>query len=372
MSCGPDDAVSSALDHAVDAGIVAVVAAGNSGPEPGTINSPGTSRKAITVGAASDNVTVADFSSRGPINSTSPPVIKPDIVAPGVRICAAEAGNLLSEYKCYDERHINLSGTSMAAPFVAGAAALSLQKNPSLTPLQVKDFLRNGAKDILLDVNTQGKGFLDTFATAQLIITPLIGDLNTDGSINFSDLKFLFSRFFSNDSVADLNRDKKVNAIDFSLFMNLPAFWLPSPTPTLTPTLTPVPTATPTTVPIQVTYNIQVVEGESNLPVSENEIHMYAIVDNNLFYDYLGSKKTDNEGRATLTVNTSYDNFRMGLTGRYPDSFSFNDIPPHQDCSLFKQCEICDFDFVCRNVRSSNVFTETVTIHTPQPATTQP
>src|SRR5699024_3624198 len=82
-----NDAMVKGVEALWDRGITVVVAAGNSGPEPSTITSPGISPKVITVGAVDDkrtadisDDTIADFSSRGPVGSRT----KPDVVAPGV------------------------------------------------------------------------------------------------------------------------------------------------------------------------------------------------------------------------------------------------------------------------------------------------
>jgi serine protease AprX len=151
-----------AINRAVDNGIVAVVAAGNSGPRRYTIGSPGAAEKAITVGAMADvgekGFSLADFSSRGP---TADGRTKPDIAAPGVNIMAARA-NTTSSY-------ISYNGTSMATPFTAGTVALMLDANPNLTPTQVKNIITSTA----LDWGTSGKdidygfGRLDTYAAVK-------------------------------------------------------------------------------------------------------------------------------------------------------------------------------------------------------------
>lgn len=119
-NCGPDDLMSQAVDNAVDAGIVMVVAAGNSGASPSTIGSPGTARKAITVGAVDKSSVIALFSSRGPVSLGGEVINKPDVVAPGVSICAAEWDSWYTDRRCVDDKHISLDGTSMATPHVAG------------------------------------------------------------------------------------------------------------------------------------------------------------------------------------------------------------------------------------------------------------
>ena len=152
------DSVSQAANAAVDAGIVVVVAAGNSGPAKYTIGSPGAADKVITVGAGADvgegGFFLASFSSRGP---TADGRIKPDIVSPGYKITAPDA-NSGSGYVTY-------SGTSMATPFTAGVVALMLDANPSLTPVDVKNILAQTA----IDWGPQGKdidygyGFIDPY-----------------------------------------------------------------------------------------------------------------------------------------------------------------------------------------------------------------
>ncbi|MBI5804367.1 S8 family serine peptidase [Candidatus Pacearchaeota archaeon] len=167
----PDDDVSLAIDNVVDLGVVAVISAGNSGPYKETILSPGTARRAITVGAVDKNLEMAYFSSRGPVvwkdeNEIREAIIKPDIVAPGLEICAAQWDNWLEggeECSPELEGHIAISGTSMAAPHVSGLAALIKQKNPSYTSEQIKTIIKNTA-ELLPNgekVTTQGFGVVD-------------------------------------------------------------------------------------------------------------------------------------------------------------------------------------------------------------------
>lgn len=144
------DATSVAVNSAVDAGIVVVVAAGNAGPNYNTINSPGTADKAITVGNVYDfntidpsDDTVSSSSSRGvrPSDGDSNLLdeLKPDVSAPGTSIISAQF-NSASGYW-------SLSGTSMATPLVAGIVALLLEYDSTLTPAQVKTWLINTAQD---------------------------------------------------------------------------------------------------------------------------------------------------------------------------------------------------------------------------------
>jgi serine protease AprX len=174
------DPLVQAVDALWDAGVVVVCAAGNSGRDGhGTVSSPCNSRKVITVGALNDRKTadltddtVATYSSRGP--SRLDLVAKPDLIAPGNRIVSTRsAGSHLdllfpasrvagdsSQPDVFE--HFELSGTSMAAPFVSGAAALMLEQDPSLNPATVKARLMLSAKKAAVgDPFATGAGLLD-------------------------------------------------------------------------------------------------------------------------------------------------------------------------------------------------------------------
>jgi len=189
----PDDVISSAVDNAVNAGVVAVIAAGNSGPGENTIGSPGTARKAITVGATDKTDAIAYFSSRGPViwtdsDGNEKAIIKPDVVAPGVNICAAQWNNAWQDRQCLDTEHTAISGTSMATPHVAGAAALLKQKNPGWTPEEIKMALRSTAVGINEPVTTQGYGRMDVLGATNFNGIPSIAKIETGekvyGTIN--------------------------------------------------------------------------------------------------------------------------------------------------------------------------------------------
>jgi subtilisin family serine protease len=136
------DIVALALDAAAAAGVVPVIAAGNDYNDfgAGSVSSPGNAEGAITVGAVETNGTKrvhADFSSVGP--TTISLRLKPDVSAPGVDVLSSISGGDWAE----------LSGTSMATPHVAGAAALLRQRHPSWTVAQVKSALVQTGVDSL-------------------------------------------------------------------------------------------------------------------------------------------------------------------------------------------------------------------------------
>ncbi len=155
--CDGTDAISQAVDKAVNKGVVAVVAAGNSGPDAGTITSPGCSKKGIAIGAVDDNDNVPSWSSRGPTDDGR---VKPDLVAPGVSIASTWKDNSFK----------SLSGTSMSTPHVSGVAALLLETDSTIGPSDIKEILKTTALDLGLDENTQGAGRVDAYESYLFLI----------------------------------------------------------------------------------------------------------------------------------------------------------------------------------------------------------
>lgn len=149
------DPVNQAVMRAWAAGIVVVAAAGNEGPEPMTVGSPGNLPYIISVGAITDSWTPADrsddyipdFSSRGP---TPEAHIKPDLVAPGGHMTGlTRPGSTLTlEHPEYQLRtgEFVMTGSSQAAALVSGLVALLLQLEPELSPDQVKCMLTSTAE----------------------------------------------------------------------------------------------------------------------------------------------------------------------------------------------------------------------------------
>jgi len=187
-----------AARRAVNAGIVVVASAGNygknsnGGKQYGTIGSPGIEPSVITVGAVNtmgtdyrSDDTIASFSSRGPTRGYTTltngarkydNLIKPDIVAPGNKLIGARAyyngteNYLARTYTTLrtgsatatTDKVMYMSGTSMAAPVVAGAAMNLVQVNPNLTPNLIKAILMYTAQP-LKNANTleQGAGMVN-------------------------------------------------------------------------------------------------------------------------------------------------------------------------------------------------------------------
>ena len=149
------DVVALALDGAAAAGVVPVTAAGNDFRRAGrgSIISPATSERAIAVGASEEARDVAAFSSAGPTPLSLR--LKPDVVAPGFAVLSSVPGEGPTLWTL-------LSGTSMAAPHVAGAAALLRQRHRDWNVAQLKAALTATANPIGGAASTRiGGGLVD-------------------------------------------------------------------------------------------------------------------------------------------------------------------------------------------------------------------
>jgi subtilisin family serine protease len=159
------DPMSQAVNRiTADTGALFVIAAGNSGPSDYSIGSPAAADAALTVGAVDRDDQLAEFSSRGPRWENG--AIKPDITAPGVDIVAAKAKNGVIGEPVGDS-YVSLSGTSMATPHVAGAAAIIAGQHPDWQANQLKASLMSSAKaNPELSVFEQGAGRVDVAAAS--------------------------------------------------------------------------------------------------------------------------------------------------------------------------------------------------------------
>jgi len=181
----PDDPVSRAADAAVAAGVVVVAAAGNAGAAQ-SIGSPGAAQRAITVGAVdAAGSMVLPFSSRGP--SAVRYALKPDVVAPGASVISTRAGG----------GTIGMSGTSMAAPHVAGVAALLRALHPAWTPDDIKSALVSTAHATPdANVMAAGAGLVDArraAAAAVAIVPASLSFAMTDGSTALTSQQMTFT-----------------------------------------------------------------------------------------------------------------------------------------------------------------------------------
>jgi serine protease AprX len=187
------DPLDAAVEVAWFSGIAVVAAAGNEGTSGDAVDyAPGNDPYVITVGAYDDRGTrenwddeVAGWSSRG---WTQDGVRKPEMLAPGKGLVAALAPNSDFEDLCgscvVNERYFRLSGTSMATGVVSGAVALILEKNPWMSPNQVKGALVSTLRDVrgtgsavdvdaAMDARSSANGGL----TPNRYINPSTGDL---------------------------------------------------------------------------------------------------------------------------------------------------------------------------------------------------
>jgi hypothetical protein len=123
--CSPNT-LQAAVEAQAAAGIMMVAGAGNDGPDCSTVFYPPALYEAsYTVGALNTGTdTIASFSSRGPVTIDQSNRIKPDITAPGT--------NIRSSWNSSDNAYVNLDGTSMATPHIAGAMALLWCGRPDL------------------------------------------------------------------------------------------------------------------------------------------------------------------------------------------------------------------------------------------------
>ncbi|MCF6288760.1 MAG: S8 family serine peptidase [Proteobacteria bacterium] len=177
--CTQPDALESIVNNVVDAGILVVAAAGNSGSGCGTVKDPiAIYDKTFTVGSTTSTDAISGFSSRGTVIVDGSNRIKPDVSAPGSSILSS----LLSG------GYGNMSGTSMASPHVAGVAALLISANPSLAgqPEQLKQIILssslaktssqdcNGIPGTQIPNNTFGWGRLDALAAINQVMLDFV------------------------------------------------------------------------------------------------------------------------------------------------------------------------------------------------------
>lgn len=169
------DPLTIALNRLWDAGVVVVAAAGNDGPDEGSVGAPGNDATVITVGSVHEagtadraDDTVAGFSAR----STREGDDKPDLVAPGVSLISTRSlGSLADGHPAafVSDQYMRGSGTSMSAAVASGAVAALLSQTPDLSPNAVKKLLMDTAysSNDLRRSDGAGAGGLDLAAALQ-------------------------------------------------------------------------------------------------------------------------------------------------------------------------------------------------------------
>lgn len=185
-----------AIDNIEAAGVVTIFAAGNEGPDRSSMRSPAnrasTPTNSFSVGAVSESNQVASFSSRGP--STCGGEIKPEVVAPGMSVRSSYKGG---GYRL-------MSGTSMAAPYIAGMVALARQYNPDATVEEIKNAIMQSAADLGTpgEDNDYGYGLPNAARMIDLLEAPAVSDFTID------------SKEISDDGIASLGEQ-----FDLTIFL---------------------------------------------------------------------------------------------------------------------------------------------------------
>ena len=149
-----------ACNEAWNAGLVIVKSAGNNGPGPSTLTTPADAEGVIVVGATDrSGKKVQKYSSRGPaLAKQRPHMIAPGGILGGAGIRSCLVGGGFGDCG---------AGTSFAAPHVAGILTLLLERDPNLTPNELRDTLSNACALLKeLDVNTQGRGLVSLIRVA--------------------------------------------------------------------------------------------------------------------------------------------------------------------------------------------------------------
>ncbi len=153
--------ITRAADLAVKKGIVVVNSAGNEGSRgtPNTLMAPADGDSVFAIGAVDNTGLRVSFSSYGP---TVDGRIKPDFMAMGTGVVAARAFN--------QTQYTTVSGTSFSCPLTSGAIALLLQANPNLTPIQLRNILRQTSSRSSNPDNYYGWGIINTLSALNQIL----------------------------------------------------------------------------------------------------------------------------------------------------------------------------------------------------------
>ncbi|KOX25650.1 MULTISPECIES: S8 family peptidase [unclassified Streptomyces] len=221
---GPDSPGVDPLEETVDRlsaekGILFAVAAGNEGESGGsTVGSPGSADAALTVGAVDGDDRLAPFSSTGP--RVGDGAVKPDVTAPGVAVTAAAApGSVLDTRPGTPHPapgYLELDGTSMATPHVAGAAAILKQRHPGWKSAELKGALTASAEGGDLTAFQQGAGRIrvDRALDQSVIAEPVSLNFGTARWPHADDRPLTRKVVYRNLGTEDVTLDLSVSGLD--------------------------------------------------------------------------------------------------------------------------------------------------------------
>ncbi len=189
----PGDPLARECEALVKDGIIVCVAAGNEGPDPSTIGSPGCAPSVITVGAVDKNDRLASYSSRGPVKWRRRIISKPDLLGVGGGVggdsepCLYMPGIISAKSRKMGKspcdvqpagsikKYIRMSGTSMATPHVTGVVALLVESfrrsQLPFDPASIKDILQRSCKKLKCTADEQGAGRVDSLSAIRLAQT---------------------------------------------------------------------------------------------------------------------------------------------------------------------------------------------------------
>ncbi|SCL35341.1 Subtilase family protein [Micromonospora rhizosphaerae] len=207
---GVDPLEAAVNDLSAQTGALFVIAAGNGGCGYGVhpVGSPSTADTALSVAAVAQNDYVASFSSCGPRGGDS--ALKPEISAPGVNITAAVPGG----------GYGTLSGTSMATPHVAGAAAILAQQHPDWTGQQLKAALMSTAAKVPwagTPSTRYGTGRVDVARAIAAQVTPSVGAINVNQPWPRPAAPLTRTVSYRNDGTAPVVLDLAVSSVPTAL-----------------------------------------------------------------------------------------------------------------------------------------------------------
>ncbi|MER6098884.1 S8 family serine peptidase [Streptomyces sp. NPDC001728] len=221
---GPDSPGVDPLEAMVDKlsaekGILFAIAAGNEG-EAGasTVGSPGSADAALTVGAVDKDDRLAPFSSVGP--RVGDGAVKPDVTAPGVAITAAAAAGSLIDLRPGTPHpapgYLQIDGTSMATPHVAGAAAILKQRHPDWKSAELKGALTGSTKGGEYTAFQQGSGRIqvDKALAQNVIAEPVSLNFGTALWPHADDKSVTKKLAYRNLGTTDVTLDLSVSTLD--------------------------------------------------------------------------------------------------------------------------------------------------------------